>query len=416
MSAGTVARFPGRCANTGCMTRRTFLVSTTAAALAASLPASLLAAQKTPAHTLARKLPRWRGFNLLEKFIAASMNERYREQDFAWMTEWGFDFARLPMSYRCWSSPENWRQSDERVLKEIDEAVEYGQKHGVHVSLNFHRAPGYSVDRSLDEPFNLWTDAEALDACAHHWAIFAKRYQGIPSTQLSFDLLNEPAARSWKPPADLDDATYTKVARALVQAIRAEDPNRLIIADGLMWGNTPVPALADLGVAQSMRGYSPFEVTHWQAEWVGGSDKWPEPRWPQDPSEEAKGYASYLEAARKNLPDNPIVQKRFPEIAKSPAWNRERLALVMQLWKDVEAMGVGVHVGEFGVYNKTPHRVTLALLEDYLSLWKENGWGWALWNFRGDFGILDSGRADVAYEDFRGHKLDRAMLDLLRKY
>lgn len=35
---------------------------------------------------------------------------------------------------------------------------------------------------------------------------------------------------------------------------------------------------------------------------------------------------------------------------------------------------------------------------------------------RGGFGVLDSNRADVAYEDFRGHKLDRKMLDLLRTY
>jgi hypothetical protein len=37
-----------------------------------------------------------------------------------------------------------------------------------------------------------------------------------------------------------------------------------------------------------------------------------------------------------------------------------------------------------------------------------------LWNFRGSFGVLDSGRADVQYEDWRGHKLDRAMLRLLQ--
>jgi endoglucanase len=36
-----------------------------------------------------------------------------------------------------------------------------------------------------------------------------------------------------------------------------------------------------------------------------------------------------------------------------------------------------------------------------------------MWNLRGSFGIVDSGRADVAYEDFQGHKLDRKMLDLL---
>lgn len=42
--------------------------------------------------------------------------------------------------------------------------------------------------------------------------------------------------------------------------------------------------------------------------------------------------------------------------------------------------------------------------------------GWAMWNLRGAIGILDSGRSDVEYEDFRGHKLDRKMLDLLLKY
>ena len=46
----------------------------------------------------------------------------------------------------------------------------------------------------------------------------------------------------------------------------------------------------------------------------------------------------------------------------------------------------------------------------------EAGLGWALWNFRGSFGVLDSGRADVKYEDVHGHKVDRAMLELLRKY
>jgi hypothetical protein len=31
-------------------------------------------------------------------------------------------------------------------------------------------------------------------------------------------------------------------------------------------------------------------------------------------------------------------------------------------------------------------------------------------------GILDSGRTDVKYEDYQGHKLDRKMLDLLQRY
>jgi len=39
--------------------------------------------------------------------------------------------------------------------------------------------------------------------------------------------------------------------------------------------------------------------------------------------------------------------------------------------------------------------------------------GLALWDLRGSFGIVDSGRSDAAYEFFDGHQLDRKMLELL---
>ena len=39
-----------------------------------------------------------------------------------------------------------------------------------------------------------------------------------------------------------------------------------------------------------------------------------------------------------------------------------------------------------------------------------------MWNLVGGFGIVDSGRDDCVLEDFEGHRLDRAMLDLLIKY
>ena len=53
-------------------------------------------------------------------------------------------------------------------------------------------------------------------------------------------------------------------------------------------------------------------------------------------------------------------------------------------------------------------------MKAWLEEWKQARYGWVGWNFRGSFGILDSKRADVKYESFRGHQLDRAMLELLR--
>ena len=55
-------------------------------------------------------------------------------------------------------------------------------------------------------------------------------------------------------------------------------------------------------------------------------------------------------------------------------------------------------------------------MEDVLSILTDHNIGWALWNFRGPFGVLDSDRANVQYEPFHGHKLDRRMLELLMRY
>ena len=359
--------------------RREFLkCSASSVALAVTGNLSLIARELE--RPTAKKLPRWRGFNLLEKFIRQnSSNPAFRESDFAIMSEWGFDFARLPMSYLCWADgdPTAWLKLREDELKHIDAAIGFGEKHKVHVNLNFHRAPGYCVNPPK-EPLDLWKDDQALEACSFHWAAFAKRYRGIPNERLSFDLLNEPPS--------IAEESYVRVVKRLVAAIRAEDPQRLIIADGLKWGRDPVAGLIGLGIGQSTRGYDPMRISHWKANWVLESNQWAKPSWP--------------------LQENG-----------NTIWDKDRLRRDrIQPWKELESKGVGIHVGEWGAFNQTPHKVALAWMRDQLELWKEAGWGWALWNLRGSFGVLDSGRADVDYEEFRGHKLDREMLRLLQAF
>jgi hypothetical protein len=58
----------------------------------------------------------------------------------------------------------------------------------------------------------------------------------------------------------------------------------------------------------------------------------------------------------------------------------------------------------------------LAWFKDLLEVYTENRIGLALWNLRGSFGVVDSRRRDVEYEDFHGHKLDRKMLDLFIRF
>jgi endoglucanase len=106
----------------------------------------------------------------------------------------------------------------------------------------------------------------------------------------------------------------------------------------------------------------------------------------------------------------------WPLNLEKQTWDRQRLSDEQQPWRDLQASGVGVHVGEWGAFNHTPHDVVIKWMRDSLELWKANGWGWSLWNLSGGFGVMDSERADVSYETYKGHQLDKEMLELLRAY
>ena len=73
-----------------------------------------------------------------------------------------------------------------------------------------------------------------------------------------------------------------------------------------------------------------------------------------------------------------------------------------------------VMIQEFGVYNKTPHTVTLAFLIDLVSVFNKYKVGYAMWNLIGTMGIIDSERADCTYESYRGKQLDREMATIMR--
>jgi endoglucanase len=359
------------------MTRRGLLKAAAGAALGlvGSRLGGLAAAEEEGRTMAQTKLPRWRGFNLLEMFTTQS-DGNWQEDDFRWIADWGFDFVRLPMCYTLWIENDDPLKLSEQGLAKVDRALELGRKHHLHVCMNFHRGPGYSVNPERKEPFDLWKDQAALDAFCFHWTAFAKRYRGVPAKELSFNLINEPA--------NVSHEDHARVVRAAVRAIREVDPERLIIADGLQWATVPCPELADLGIAQSCRAYAPSRISHYKAEWAGpDAMKWPVPIWP--------GVEEW-----------------------GKTWDRQALEDFYRPWAELASKGVGVHCGEGGAYNKTPHPVVMAWLTDVLDILRSHNIGFALWNFRGSFGVLDSDRADVEYEEFHGHKLDGKLLGLLR--
>ncbi len=171
--------------------------------------------------------------------------------------------------------------------------------------------------------------------------------------------------------------------RRTTAAIRAISPHRPIQINGLGGGHLAMPELADLDVIHSGRDYQPMNISHWGASWWTGWRVCPQP--PTYPGAEWDGKV----------------------------WNRETLHDFYRSWREVQAAGRPIHIGEFGCYNRIANDTALAWLSDLLSLYREFGWGYSLWNFEGPFGIVNHGRPGAVYECIHHYEVDRRLLDLL---
>jgi hypothetical protein len=325
-------------------------------------------------------MPRY-GFNFLWIFARREEGQRPLEPagaELDFLAGEGLDFVRVPSDYRFWTRADDYFHPDERTLEFFDRYLAACRQRKLQMCLNLHRAPGYCVNRNELETHNLWLDRQAQDAFVFLWETFARRYRGVPAEALSFDLLNEPPAEGRY---GLSRENHAALMRRAAAAIRAVDPSREIVVDGLACGNDALPELSDLGVIHSGRGYQPMAVTHYQAQWWKGHEGLPEPTYP-------------------NL--------RF----SGRVWNLGGLRDWYRPWLEVEARGVKVHIGEFGCYNRTPNPVALAWFRDLLAVFREFRWGYALWNFKGAFGIVEHGRPGAVFEQYRGFRVDRELLDL----
>lgn len=290
----------------------------------------------------------------------------------------GLTYVRIPVNYQIWTKDFQYFQPDRGVWDTLDVYLAETRKRGLQLVLNLHRAPGYCINDNHRERHNLWTDPIAQDAFVFLWTEFAQRWRGVPSTDLAFDLVNEPPAVGQ---FGLTRDNHAALIRRTVAAIRSVDPEREISINGLAGGNLALPELADLGVIHSGRGYQPMAVTHYQASWCA----------------ETRGL------------EPPV----YPGTSwDGKIWSKETLRAHYEPWVELQRRGVPVHIGEMGCYNRVPNEVALRWFSDVLSLFHEWGWGYSLWNFAGDFGIVGHGRSGTHWEPFEGLLVDRELLDL----
>lgn len=367
---------------------KSFIMSAAFGAVAFAAAPALEAVASLP--TPRNALPRWRGFNY--GFWKPQTRENL-EDIFRMTRDLSFDFMRVNVGNKSWvehylqKSPHmdrgNAFKIKESGLAQMDLIIELGRKYKVHVNLDLHHGPGWSSGMLQGnfvsaanpvnyEPFSLWQDQDCEDAFVFHWDLLANRYKEFTAEDLSFNLLNEPKLKTGNS-SDLERfyctrEDYRRVMTRTANTIRKYCPERITIIDGLDWGGKSVYEMIPPGVAQSLHFYAPGELTH------------------------------YGTRTRPVGPDNPPPQWPM-KLRNGSIFDRGKMKELLEPWRLLVYQGIGVHCGEMGCYNKTSHDVFLRWLTDLLDILKENNIGWSLFNLYADFGLLDSGRTDVAYED-----------------
>jgi len=326
----------------------------------------------------------WRGANIISMLLPPwnvsdpiAPGRYIEDEEFALLEKCGLNFARLPIDYRFFLSADDWEHWLEDGLEKVDNAIEYGRKHKVHVMLSLYRAPGYRYYYQ-EVVITLKNDPRAQEAFKRIWREFARRYRGIPNSELTFNLVNESVG--------FNEKEFVKVFGETVEEIHKADPGRFVWLDGRSTGKVPVKHFFDVPLTgQCFRGYQPSAFTHYG--FRSATKKYglaTTPRWPKGPGDKDMLWVKEKQDWEFSLQD--CVPRDYPTM-----------------------------IGEFGcVACGVDHESALKFMESNMAKWRSRGYGWAIWDYDGPFGFVDSGRPDAEYVEIMGRKVDRKMLELLR--
>ncbi|WP_445153726.1 glycoside hydrolase family 5 protein [Arthrobacter sp. Hor0625] len=194
-------------------------------------------------------------------------SQHHAKEDFARAKDLGFNSVRFAFDGDWYvDSPDIFWQW-------LDRNVAWARDHGMRLILDLHTPiGGFWLDPTSDAvSFDLWSDPKLQQQNADLWRAVAARYKDEPAIA-AYDLLNEPVT------TDATGEQWKRLAQQLVAAVRAEDPNHLLVVGGIYGVNgrygaagiDPHFLVNDENVVYDFHFYEPIKYTHQYASWVEG--------------------------------------------------------------------------------------------------------------------------------------------------
>lgn len=314
-----------------------------------------------------------RGVNLSHWF---SQSDRRGAERSAWIgpadldlvRSLGFDHVRLPLD-----EVHLWREDgskDAQAWELLEQGLGWIAERGLKVACDLHILRSHFFNQ-VDEPA-LYREESALESFRSLWRDLGAFLARYPTDSVALEILNEAVAR--------DNRDWNRVAASVFATMRSVAPDHTIVT-GSNWycmcktfGDLEIPD--DPNQILTYHFYNPMCVTHHRADWteIGewhGPISYPLP-WPDGiPAHVREPLRSRME--REN-------------VLWGPRAVREEIALPLERSRE---SGLPLYCGEFGAINLAPLDIRKAWLRDVVSTFEDNGIGWAVWDWKGCFGVVD---------------------------
>ncbi len=303
-------------------------------------------------------------------YSAARTNRFIDARDIALMAKLGFDNVRLSIDPEPLEQyPHGPDGLNDEFLGRLDRAVDTMLADGLAVQIDLHPEDNYKQA--------LRTSDDAVAQLTMLWRKLAAHYANRDPNRIFFEILNEPEVA--------DPYRWAGIQAHLAAAIRAVAPRNTIIATGPNYSDIrdllTLQPLSDGNVIYNFHFYDPHEFTHQGANW--GLPWWRDTHGIPYPP-----VAGPMQQLLQEVPD-PV--DRFDlENYWLDHWNAQHIRMLID---EAAAWARSNHVplicNEFGAYRNYSDPVSRAnWIRDTRSALEADGVGWAMWEYRGGFGIV----------------------------
>jgi endoglucanase len=266
----------------------------------------------------------------------------FDEEDVAWIASQGFDHLRVRVSGNQWLDAEG--DIDEAKIAPFDDVLRWAREHRLGVVLTLFSLPGYHTENAGEDqgPWPYRDDEELADAEYTWWQI-ARRY-ATEGDGLRFELFHRPDAP--------DAAEMTRFQRAMLAAIRATNPTRVVYLSGHdmqreSLAAVPLAAFADPADPNLALAFEFFEP-------LGFTFQFDESK----PLREFPGDGDFSASA---------IDSKIDAVGA---------------WAKAHAPGREIYVAAFGVYARASDESAVRFLTTARAAFERNGLSWAVYDYQ----------------------------------